>query len=72
METHVDRKKPNCTRKNSDRCYFAEMPKPAYRIKPYKHPRLKFVVRSKNLWQMDAEILPHEGRGADIPPAERD
>src|SRR5262249_24824445 len=34
-------------RKNSNGCYFSAVAKPAYRIKKYKHPRLKYVVRSK-------------------------
>jgi hypothetical protein len=35
------------TWKNSNCCYFVFVAKPAYRIKKYKHPRLKYVVRSK-------------------------
>src|SRR5207302_2729229 len=34
-------------RKNSNCCYFLPVAKPAYRINKYKHPRLKYVVRSK-------------------------
>jgi hypothetical protein len=40
-------------RKSSNCCYPVLMPKSAYRIKRYKHPRLKFVVRTKinGMWE---------------------
>src|SRR4030095_16081286 len=34
------------------------MAKPPFRIKPYKHPRLKFVVRSKLAGKWEAKCFP--------------